>query len=96
MLALAGCSSPLGKATLDRSDDTGNPRKPPDFQKRLTAGGYQKPYVVPPTDNDIEEQGAVERPSTAVYERPSESPALPSENQYHTGAIFRPAGQPSF
>jgi hypothetical protein len=93
VFALSGCFSQLGQASASHFDGGGNPRN------RVDAEGYQKPCVVPPTDNDIEEHRITERGSTVVHEQPAplrRPPAPLPENQYHSGTIFRCNGEPSF
>jgi hypothetical protein len=93
MFALSGCFSQFGQASAGHSDGRGNPGNTVD------AEGRQKPFVVPPTDNDIEEHRVAERESTAVHGQSApllQPPAPLPEDQYHSGTIFRCNDQPSF
>ena len=88
--ALSGCSSHLGQASPDHSDGPQARSKIP-INRRLAAGGYQKPCVVPPTDNDIEDSEVAERQSAVVNEHPApppEPPTSPPENRYRTGTVL--------
>jgi hypothetical protein len=90
--ALSGCFFPMGQALPDHSD--GPARNTKNFHPTLAAGGYQKPCVVPPTDNDIEDQEDAER-QRAHPAPPHDPPTQPPENRYHAGTIL-PSDQPPF
>ena len=76
VFALSGCFSPMGQALPDHSD--GPARNTKDFHPTLAAGGYQKPCVVPSTDNDIEGQEDAERQPAVTYEHPAPPPDPPA------------------